>query len=87
MLIKSKMVYLGAKQREYEKDGVKKKSTNVKLMDFESELYDFFVNEQNHNLLNDLGAVVPMAQVEVELEVGAYQLKPYVRLSRIKAVK
>lgn len=87
MLVKAKMVYLGAKQREYTKDGVQKKSTNVKLMDFESELYDFFVNEQNHNLLNDLGAVVPMAQVDVELEVGAYQLKPFVRLSRIKASK
>jgi hypothetical protein len=85
MIIKAQMVFLGMKEREYtNKEGIKKKSTNVKLMDFESELYDFFVSDNNTVLVEDLKVgVPPMSQVDVMLEVGAYQLKPFVRLHRV----
>jgi hypothetical protein len=89
MIIKSQMVFLGMKERTYtDKEGKEKKSTNVKLMDYESELYDFFVSDQNKTLVEDLKVgIPPMTQVEVVLEVGAYQLKPYVRLSRVGEMK
>jgi hypothetical protein len=87
MIIKSQMVFLGMKEREYtNKEGKDKKSTNVKLMDYESELYDFFVSDSNKALIEDLKVgVPPMSQVDVMLEVGAYQLKPFVRLHRLQA--
>jgi hypothetical protein len=87
MIIKSGMVFLGMKERTYKDKttGADKKSTNVKLMDYESELYDFFVSDSNTALIEDLKAgVPPMSQVDVMLEVGAYQLKPFVRLHRLQ---
>lgn len=86
MIIKSGMIFLGMKERQYkDKEGKEKKSTNVKLMDYESELYDFFVSDSNSTLVDDLKVgIPPMSQVDVMLEVGAYQLKPFVRLNRIQ---
>jgi hypothetical protein len=89
MIIKAQMVFLGSKSRVYndKNTGAEKKSTNVKMMDYESELYDFFVNENNHNLLKNLEGIPPMTPVNVDLEVGAYQLKPFVRLQAVKVGK
>jgi hypothetical protein len=84
MIVKAEMILLGAKERTYKKDGVEKTSRNVKLMDMESEIYDFFVSDHNETLLEDLKVKIPpMTPVLVHLEVGAYQLKPFVRLNRI----
>ena len=86
MLFKVKGVFLGAKQREVEKDGEKKTNTNIKMMDFESEIYDWYVNAKNTELLKSLADIPPMQQVEAVLEVGAYQTKPFVRLQGLKKI-
>lgn len=85
-IAKVKMVWLGMKENVRTKDGAEVKSYNAKMMDFESDIYDFWLPNTNHALLKSLSEIPPMSQVETSFEITAYQTKPQLKLSGAKVI-
>ena len=76
------VVFLGIKENiKNEGTADEKKSYNVKIMDQESDVYDWWLPNQNHTLIKFLSELPPVSHLKVDIEVGAYQTKPNVKLT------
>jgi hypothetical protein len=79
------VVFLGIKENiKNEGTAEEKKSYNVKIMDNESDIYDWWLPNQNHTLIKFLSELPPVTPLKVDMEVGAYQTKPNVKLTGAK---